>query len=405
MKIADSRVAMAASHEKETYVSTKKASVELRAQSGAQAKETVAALYSASGGSMTAALTAYGRRSQTAEASVSRTGSAATRPQEQAAEPTAIVVQPCAVSFELDEASELKIKLLNRLLEALGGKGRIEPVRIGGSGEDALDLRGGEARRAGMHARMFGMSAFRFSASAAFAGFAAAGAATSPAGTLWQRVNAVSEERSERETTAFRSKGLAVTEDGRRIEFNVEFAMSRSFTEKFEALSSEQFILTDPLVIQLDGGAPSVSEVKFSFDLDGDGEREKVSFAGSGSGFLALDRNGNGVIDDGGELFGTKSGDGFADLAAYDGDGNGWIDENDEVYSKLRVWVRDENGADTLLDLKDADVGAIYLGSADTEFTIKSKATNETEAVLRKSGVYLKESGGAGALSHIDLRC
>lgn len=120
---------------------------------------------------------------------------------------------------------------------------------------------------------------------------------------------------------------------------------------------------------------------------------------------MALDANGNGVIDDGNELFGTRSGNGFADLAAYDGDGNGWIDENDDVYSKLRVWVKDADGGDRLLDLKEANVGAIYLGSADTEFSLKDAATNETNAVLRRTGVYLKETGEAGTLSHVDLRC
>ena len=52
---------------------------------------------------------------------------------------------------------------------------------------------------------------------------------------------------------------------------------------------------------------------------------------GKGSGFLALDKDGNGKIDDGNELFGTKSSDGFGDLREYDSDGSGWIDENDEI--------------------------------------------------------------------------
>ena len=145
--------------------------------------------------------------------------------------------------------------------------------------------------------------------------------------------------------------------------------------------------------------------MNFRFDLDANGEEENISFAGEGSGFLALDANGNGVIDDGSELFGTKSGDGFADLAAYDGDGNGWIDENDSVYSKLRIWTKDADGSDHLLDLKEANVGAIYLGSADTEFSFKNETTHETNGIMRRTGVYLRESGEAGTLSHVDLRC
>jgi len=403
MKIASSHVAMASSHELETHVSVKKASVEVRSESGEQAKSAVAAIYSSSGGSMVSAMEAYQKRQAAKPASVSK------RPQEGQRTPVrSCEMQPCALSFRIDEASELKVKLLNRLLEAIGGKGHIEPIRIGDRSAEALDLRGGAARQAGMRSQMFGMSAFRFSTSVSYSAAVSVGGAaggTSSSGTLWQRVTAVSEERSEREQTAFRSRGFAVTEDGRSIDFNVEFAMSRSFSEKYESLTSQEFVLTDPLVINVDSAVTSVSDQKFSFDLDGDGKRENISFAGKGSGFLALDRNGNGVIDDGSELFGTKSGNGFADLAACDGDGNGWIDENDEVFSKLRVWVKDEDGGDRLLDLREADVGAIYLGCADTEFSLKDKTTNETNAVIRKTGVYLKESGGAGTLSHVDLRC
>ena len=85
--------------------------------------------------------------------------------------------------------------------------------------------------------------------------------------------------------------------------------------------------------------------------------------------FLLLDRNEDGKINDGSELFGTKSGDGFRDLSEYDEDRNGWIDENDSVFSKLKVWTKDSEGNDKLLNLKQADVGAIYLGNIDTEFS------------------------------------
>ncbi len=81
----------------------------------------------------------------------------------------------------------------------------------------------------------------------------------------------------------------------------------------------------------------------------------------SGSGFLGLDSNNNGRIDNGKELFGTQSGDGFADLARYDSDGNGWIDEGDPVYARLKVWLKDASGADKVISLADAGVGAIYL--------------------------------------------
>ena len=145
--------------------------------------------------------------------------------------------------------------------------------------------------------------------------------------------------------------------------------MSRAFTASINSLEVESYIKTDPLMINLDTDIGSVSDQKFFFDLDADGKEDEISFAGKGSGFLALDRNGDGKINDGSELFGTKSGDGFKDLAAYDEDGNGWIDENDAIFSQLKIWTKDEDGKDKLISLKDADVGAIYLGNADTQFS------------------------------------
>ena len=69
----------------------------------------------------------------------------------------------------------------------------------------------------------------------------------------------------------------------------------------------------------------------------------------------------------------------------------------------MKVWTKDEDGKDILLDLKKADVGAIYLGSADTEFSLKNQDTNDTNAVIRRTGIFLKESGGVGTLQHVDL--
>ena len=157
--------------------------------------------------------------------------------------------------------------------------------------------------------------------------------------------------------------------------------------------------MADPLVLNFKGGAAELTEQKYRFDLDSDGTGEEISFVGPGSGFLALDRNGNGTVDDGSELFGTRSGDGFADLGAYDDDGNGWIDENDEIYDHLRIWTKDENGNDQLLALGVKGVGAIYLGNVNTGFTLKG-ADNSTAGAIRSTGFYLSEDGSSGTIQH-----
>ena len=222
---------------------------------------------------------------------------------------------------------------------------------------------------------------------------------------VWQRISATSGTHLEYENTAFQSTGVVQTADGRSLNFNVEVQLGRSLSQKIDSLSAETYtrVLTDPLVINMDTAATSISDQKFKFDIDSDGKEDEISFVGKGSGFLALDKNADGKINDGSELFGTKSGDGFGDLAEYDEDKNGWIDENDSVYSKLKVWTKDRDGNDKLLDLKEADVGAIYLGNVDTEFSYKD-TLGQTDAVLRKTGIYLKEStGAAGTVAHVDL--
>lgn len=227
--------------------------------------------------------------------------------------------------------------------------------------------------------------------------------ASNRGGNVWTRTTVTSGFVTEAEFTSFQTTGVAKTADGREINFGVSVEMSRAFCEKYESFTQQNYIVTDPLVINLDSNVASVSDMKFLFDLDADGKEEEVSFAGRGSGFLALDKNGDGKINDGSELFGTKSGDGFGDLAAYDEDGNGWIDEADSIFKDLKIWTKDENGKDVLMNLKDADVGAIYLGNAQTEFSLNNQATQQTNGIIRKTGIYLKESGGVGTVQHVDL--
>ena len=228
-----------------------------------------------------------------------------------------------------------------------------------------------------------------------------------PGGTVWNITATTTTFHTEEELTSYEANGVVHTSDGRTLDFGVSFAMTRSFTEVYEeryehSFLQRDYVVTDPLVINLDTDLTRVTDQKFLFDLDCDGEKESISFAGNGSGFLALDLNEDGVINDGSELFGTKSGNGFADLSKYDSDGNGWIDEADEIFNRLRVWTKDEEGNDELIDLSSADVGAIFLGNMRTQFSLND-AFNSTNAYMRSSGIFLKESGGAGTIAQVDM--
>ena len=209
---------------------------------------------------------------------------------------------------------------------------------------------------------------------------------------------------SETEETGFHANGRACTEDGRTIDFNINILMSRSYMEYMNvSIPTMEDALCDPLVVNIGSDTADVRDQTFKFDLDADGTEDEISMLGKGSGFLALDKNGDGKINDGSELFGTKSGDGFGDLREYDSDGNGWIDENDDVFSKLKVWCKDENGKDILMDLKEADIGAIFLGEQQTEFSLGG-ADGYRDGVIRSTGVFLREStDAAGTVQHVDL--
>lgn len=228
------------------------------------------------------------------------------------------------------------------------------------------------------------------------------------------KVTTIEMTHVEEEVTTFSGKGLALTEDGREIDFNVDFSLSRRLVQSAGMSMAGAVSFIDPLVINVGSDITSISDQSFFFDLDCDGQKDKIAGLGPGTGFLAYDRNGDGVINDGSELFGTKSGNGFADLAEFDSDHNGWIDENDEAYGKLQVWLRGEDGIDKLLSLQEADVGAIYLGSASTEHSMYSEPEADADmfsnpaipaiaAMMRSSGIFLKESGGVGMVHQIDL--
>lgn len=207
----------------------------------------------------------------------------------------------------------------------------------------------------------------------------------------------ISLSERECETTSVCGRGQVKTADGRRLDFSFNTDFSRSEFSRTDLLHTASVRLKDPLILGFDGQAVDLSGQRIDFDLDADGEPEQIPGLGKGCGFLVFDQNGNGCADNGKELFGALSGDGFADLAALDEDGNGWIDEGDSAFARLGVW-RGEG----YIGLGRLGIGALYTGSTEAPFTLKNDE-REVLGQIRAAGVYLNENGQVGRIHQVDL--
>lgn len=212
------------------------------------------------------------------------------------------------------------------------------------------------------------------------------------------------EARMEHQSLRFTARAEVTTGDGQRLDIDLALNLSSTFVEERRVgLRAGEGALTDPLVVNLDVPAASLGERSLEFDLDADGSRERIAFVEPGSGLLALDRNENGRVDDGSELFGPRTGAGFAELATHDRDDDGFIDADDPIHDRLRVWTRDAEGGDRLLALGEAGIGALYVGHAPATFEHRAPS-GESVGRTREMGFYLTPEGSAGTLQELDLR-
>jgi hypothetical protein len=154
------------------------------------------------------------------------------------------------------------------------------------------------------------------------------------------------------------------------------------------------------------------------FDIDADGILDKINwtFWESEEGILTLDRNGNGRIDDGSELFGDAtplpSGEtapnGFAALGIYDqtalgGNEDGVITSKDAVWSKLRIWIdRNQDGISQRQEMGPlARFGIIGLGLS----FVQSDELDGNGNNHRLKGHYLRRvlTNGAAEIQELGL--
>ena len=205
----------------------------------------------------------------------------------------------------------------------------------------------------------------------------------------------------EHEITRFSAGGIVRTSDGVEVGLDMTMTMERHYSATVTSRFSKEVRFKDPLLLNFDGSSAQLSDAAFSFDIDADGESEWLGYLAGASGWLALDKNNNGKIDDGSELFGGVTGQGFDELAQYDDDKNGFIDAADSVFDDLLIWEKTLQ-TDLLLSIDKSKVGAIYTGSELTPFDLKN-SENQLVGRVVKSGIYLTEAGQLGSVQQIDM--
>ena len=226
--------------------------------------------------------------------------------------------------------------------------------------------------------------------------------------TVWEIIKATNYTISQSDTA---DSGAGLYEDNAPIEDEVYPRLKNVKSEFDRAKTSQRstgYNVIDPLIIDLgkDGFDIEQLENGTHFDLDSNGFAERMNWTRK-DGFLALDLNGNGVIDNGGELFGDRTqladgsyaSGGFAALSQYDLNNDGVIDANDEIFSRLKVWT-DKNGdgisaEDEVMTLEEAGISSIDLNAAEVN------AETGTEAILGRKGSIRYTDGTTGEAAEL----
>ena len=169
----------------------------------------------------------------------------------------------------------------------------------------------------------------------------------------------------------------------------------------------------DPLVLDLDGDGIEIIDVNNNrtiyFDHNNDGIKTATSWVSSDDGLLVLDRNNDGIINTGTELFGdstlldngTSALNGFSALSELDSDHNGVIDKEDELFSNLNIW-RDFNGdgisqAEELFSLSEIGINKIDLSYSNSYKELSGDNIEEGQSY------YIDNEGGSRLISDLNF--
>ncbi|WDE04300.1 hypothetical protein SG34_023620 [Thalassomonas viridans] len=198
--------------------------------------------------------------------------------------------------------------------------------------------------------------------------------------------------------------------DDKQLSLNYEFNISSEST-RYRRFAARAANLQDPLLVQF--GSQSLGHIEGGqeFDINGDNSLDTLPVFSGDVGYLVFDKNANGRADDGSELFGPATGNGFNELAAFDSNQNGFIDKEDEHFEQLYLWqpgTAGENGEDpgsqpSWLSLDEAGIMAINLSAIATPYTFYDE-NDRVQAQMRQSSFAIGENGRGYGVHQVDVR-
>jgi len=190
------------------------------------------------------------------------------------------------------------------------------------------------------------------------------------------------------------------------LELNLDFNRASNFIRRY-----------DPLALDLDGDGVETtsSNSGVTFDFDGDGLKTGTGWVNRDDGFLVFDRNENGLIDNGGELFGVdtvkangeKASDGFDALRDFDSNSDGVFDSQDAHFSDVRIWQDlNQDGvsqANELKSLAEHNIVAINLDSTAANQNSNGNLISSVGTYVRGDGSESTVNGNLSQAANLDL--
>ena len=224
-------------------------------------------------------------------------------------------------------------------------------------------------------------------------------------GQLFQQGDLLSVEewQSHEQQLNYKVQGKFNVNDN-ELTLNYNFSLSHKRTS-YSKVEISAAALKDPLIVQFGSqGLGNITGQK-DFAINQDNTLDNLPIFSGDVGYLVYDKNNNQQADNGNELFGPQTGQGFAELALLDSNKNGFIDAEDQQFEQLFIWQPKDNDeqSEQWMSLKEAKIQAISLSAINTPFDFYDQH-GQVQAQLRKSSFAISDDGYGRGVHQVDVR-